>query len=538
MPKSLPGTTDTTAPDEVIIRGGHIYDGSGTPAVTGDVAIAGDRIVAVGHVRGRGAAEIDARGLAVSPGFINMLSWANVSLLADGRSMSDIKQGVTLEVLGEGSSMGPLNETMRQGMLDRQGDIKFDVPWTTLGEYLDHLVTRGVACNVASFVGATTVRVYVIGYADRLPTPDELAQMRGLVSAAMREGAVGVSSALIYAPASYSDTNEMIALASAAAASGGMYISHIRSEDAHIDDALEEFVSIARASGARSEIYHLKVSGRANWARWPHVIARIERARETLPITADMYTYPASSTGLDSTLPGWAHEGGHRALIARLSRPDLRAQIAAAITLSAPPDQILLVGLKQAALKPLIGKSLAEVAEMRGQSPEETIMELIVEDDSRVSAVFFSMAEENVRKQVALPWVSFGSDGASLANEDVFLQSSTHPRAYGTFARLLGKYVREEQIIPLQDAIRRLTALPAANLRLDRRGLLRPGYFADIAVFDPTAIRDLATFEQPHCYAEGMVHLFVNGVQVLRDGTHTGATPGRVVRGPGWIQVT
>ncbi len=537
MPKSPPVTTSRNAQDEVIIRGGRVYDGSGTPGVEADVAIGGDRITAVGRLSGRGAVEIDAHGLAVTPGFINMLSWANVSLLADGRSMSDIKQGVTLEVLGEGTSMGPLNDAMRRDMFDRQGDIKFDVSWTTLGEYLDHLVARGISCNVASFVGATTVRVHALGYEDRLPTPQELGQMRSLIRAAMREGAVGVSSALIYAPASYSDTAELIALASEAAEAGGMYISHIRNEEAGIDDALDEFVSIARASGARSEIYHLKVSGRENWERWLEVITRIERARDTLPITADMYTYPASSTGLDSTLPGWVHEGGHRALIARLSRPDLRAQIAGSITLSAPPDRILLVGLKQAALKPLIGRSLSEVAAMRGRSPEETIMDLIVEDNSRVSAVFFSMAEENVRKQIALPWISFGSDGGSLANEGLFLQSSTHPRAYGTFARLLGKYVRDEQIIPLQEAIRRLTALPAANLRLDRRGRLQPGYFADIAVFDPDSIRDLATFEQPHRYAEGMVHVFVNGVQVLRDGMHTGATPGHVVRGPGWIPV-
>jgi len=527
-------TPNPSSQRNVIIRGGHIYDGSGRPGASADVAIAGDRIAAVGDLSDRGA-EIDARGLAVAPGFINMLSWANVSLLVDGRSMSDIKQGVTLEVLGEGSSMGPLNDAMRQDLLDRQGDIKFDVSWTTLGEYLDYLVARGISCNVASFVGATTIRVYVLGYEDRFPTPHELTQMRDLVRAAMRDGAVGVSSALIYAPASYSDTAELIALASEAAASGGMYISHIRNEEAGIDDALDEFLSIAEASGARSEIYHLKVAGRENWDRWGQVIARIERARQTLPITADMYTYPASSTGLDSTLPGWAHEGGHRALIARLSRPDLRARIEGAITLSAPPDRVLLVGLKQAALKPLIGRRLSDVAAMRGRSPEQTIVDLIVEDDSRVGAVFFSMAEENVRKQIALPWISFGSDGGSLANEGVFLKSSTHPRAYGTFARLLGKYVRDEQLISLQEAVRRLTALPAANLRLDKRGLLKPGYFADIAVFDPHAIRDRATYDQPHRYAEGMVHVFVNGVQVLRDGAHTGATPGRVVYGPGWI---
>ena len=521
---------------DVLIRNGMLYDGSGAPGHPGDLAIRGDTIAAIGDLgAARGRVEIDAGGLAVTPGFINMLSWAGESLLADGRSQSDIRQGVTLEVVGEGQSMGPLNDAMKQEMRERQGDFTYDVAWTTLGEYLDHITRRGVSTNIASFVGSATVRIHVLGHEDRSPTPAELDRMRALVREAMEQGAVGLSSALIYAPACYAATDELIALAEVAAEYGGMYISHIRSEEARIFEALDEFFTIAGRTGIRSEIYHLKVADRANWDKLDAVIARVEQAqRDGLRITADMYTYPASSTGLDSALPAWAHEGGHRAMVERLRDPLPRARIAQEIAMSVPPEAVLLVAFKNHALRPLIGKTLAEVAGSRGASAAETLMDLIVEDDSRVGACFFSMSEENVRRQIALPWVSFGSDGQSLAAEGHFLRSGTHPRAYGTFARLLGKYVRDERIIPLEEAIRRLTAFPAANLRLERRGSLAAGNFADVVVFDPATIQDHATFEHPHQYATGMCHVFVNGQHVLKDGEHTGATPGRVVRGPGW----
>ncbi len=521
---------------DLIIRNGTIYDGSGAAPRVGDVAIQGDTIAAVGALdSARGRTEIGAQGLAVAPGFINMLSHAQASLIEDGRSQSDIRQGVTLEVIGEGSSMGPLNDKMKRDMLDQQGDIKYTIEWTTLGEYLDYMVGRGISTNLASFVGATTARINVLRHEDRAPTARELDRMRDVIRGAMKEGAVGVSSALIYAPASYSKTDELIALAEVAAEYDGMYISHIRNEGSRIFEALDELFAIARQTGIRAEIYHLKLAGESNWNKLAAVIEKIEAARaEGLLITADMYTYTASSTGLDSTLPGWAHEGGRKALIARLKDPASRERIKNEIARSVPPEKTLLVAFKSDALKPLTGKTLAEVAAMRDKSAEETTLDLIVEDESRIGAVFFSISEENVRKQIALPWVSFGSDGQSFATEGNFLKSSTHPRAYGNFARLLGRYVRDEKIIPIEEAIRRLTALPASNLKLARRGWLKPGYLADVVVFDPAKVQDRATFEQPHQYATGMLHVFVNGVQVLKDGEHTGAQPGRVVRGPGW----
>jgi len=532
---------------DILIRDGDIYDGLGGPPSGGDVGIRGDSIAAVGPLAGaRGRVEIDAHGLAVAPGFINMLSWAGVSLLHDGRSQGDIRQGVTLEVMGEGWSMGPLNETMKAEMVEHQGDVRYDVTWTTLGEFLDTLAARGVSCNVASFMGATTARIHVLGYADRPATPDEMEQMRALVRQAMAEGAVGLSSALIYAPACYAPPDELVALASAAAGYGGLYISHIRNEANRILEALDELIAVSRQAQLPAEIYHLKVSGRGNWNRLDEVIERIEAARaEGLRITADMYTYPASSTGLDAAMPPWVQEGGHRAWIERLKNPTLRQQVVREMTQASndwentyqaagTAQNVLLVGFKSEALKPLTGKTLAEVAVMRGRSPEETAIDLVVEDDSEVSCVYFTMSEDNVRRQITLPWVSFGSDARSMAPEGVFLQSSTHPRAYGNFARLLGRYVRDETIIPLEEAVRRLTSLPAGNLRLDRRGRLGPGQFADVVVFDPVAIEDWATYERPHQYATGMLHVLVNGVPVLRDGEHTGATPGRVVRGPGW----
>ena len=537
----------TRAQADLVIHNGTIYDGSGTTPFAGDVAIEGDRISATGALHGvRGRVEIDASGLAVAPGFINMLSWANKSLIEDGRSQSDIRQGVTLEVLGEGWSMGPLNEAMKKETVEQQGDIKFDVEWTTLDEYLECLVRRGVSCNVASFVGATTIRIHVLGYEDRAPAPDELAQMRDLVRQAMREGAVGLSSSLIYAPACYAGTGELLALAGVAAELGGLYISHIRNEGAQLLEAIEELLAVARTTGVSAEIYHFKAAGRANWEKLDEAIARVEAGRAAgLRITADMYTYPASSTGLDATMPPWVQEGGHRAWVERLRDPSIRQRVRREMVTpsgewdstylaAGSADNILLIGFKNEALKPLTGKTLAEVAALRGKSPEETAIDLVIEDDSDVGCVFFTMSEDNVRKQIALPWMSFGSDGGSLAAEGVFLRSSTHPRAYGNFARLLGRYVRDEQVIPLEEAIRRLTWLPASNLKLQERGLLAPGYLADVVVFDPATIQDHATFDRPHQYSTGVVHVLVNGQQVLKDGEHTGATPGRVVRGPGW----
>ncbi|MCW5881414.1 MAG: D-aminoacylase [Anaerolineae bacterium] len=524
---------------DTIIRNGLIYDGSGGDPYPGDVALQGDRIAAVGNVGPGGArVVIDAHGQAVAPGFINMLSWANVSLIHDGRSQSDIRQGVTLEVLGENFSMGPLNDAMKAQMLEDQGDVKYAVEWTTLGEYLDYLVKRGVACNVTSFVGSESVRIHELGYANRRPTPDELDRMRALVRQAMEEGAVGLSSALIYAPASYADTDELVALAEIVAEYEGLYISHIRSEGDAIFEALDEFFTICREASVRGEIYHLKLSGKANWDKYDEFISRIEAARASgLPVTADMYTYRASSTGLDATLPGWVHEGGHRALVERLRDPALRPRILDEMTRYKEVDaaeDTLLVGFRSEALKHLRGQTLAEVAAARNLSPQETVLDLIVEDDSRVQAVFFSMSEDNVRRQMALPWVSFDSDAGSYSAEGLFLKRSTHPRAYGTFARVLGKYVRDEGVVPLADAVRRLTSLPARVLKIDRRGLLKPGYFADVVIFDAATIQDHATYHHPHQYATGVHHVFVNGVQVLKDGDHTGAAPGRVVRGPGW----
>ena len=532
---------------DIIIRNGTIYDGRGGSPFTGDVALANDTIAAIGSsLPASGETEVDATGLAVAPGFINMLSWAVESLIEDGCSQSEIRQGVTLEVLGEGRSWGPVNSTMRREWTERQGRIRYDIGWTTLDEYLQYLVRRGVSPNVASFVGATTIRIHELGYEDRPPTPSELDRMRALVRQAMEEGAVGLSSALIYTPACFAEPEELVALAEVVAEFDGLYISHIRNEGDRLLEAMDELVEVAGRTGVRVENYHLKVSGRRNWHKLDDAVAKIEAARaQGLGMTADMYTYPASSTGLDATMPPWVQEGGHRAWIERLEDPDIRERLVremrtpsddwdSTYLAAGSADNVLLIGFKSDALKSLTGKSLAEIAAMRGRSPEETAIDLVIEDDSDVGAVFFTMSEDNVRRQIALPWVSFGSDGASQAAEGVFLQSSTHPRAYGTFARLLGKYVRDERVIPLEEAVRRLTSLPAANLKLHRRGSLTPGHYGDVVIFDPTSIQDHATFANPHQYATGMVHVFVNGTQVLKDGEHTGATPGRVVRGPGW----
>ena len=532
---------------DVVIRNGTIYDGSGTAPITGDLAIQGDVIAAIGkleHVAAR--MEIDVRGLAVAPGFINMLSWATESLIEDGRSQSDIRQGVTLEIFGEGESMGPLNEKMKKDMVEQQADIKYDIKWTTLNEYLEYLVKRGVSPNVGSFVGATTVRIHEVGYANRPPTPAELERMRTLVRQAMKEGALGVGSSIIYAPAFYAQTDELSALAKVASEYGGIYISHLRSEGNRFLEALDELITIARQANIAAEVYHLKAAGEANWHKLDEAIQKIQNARAAgLRITADMYTYTAGATGLDAAMPPWVQEGGYNEWAKRLKDPATRERVKREMVTptdeweslylaAGSPQKVLLVGFKNEKLKPLTGKTLREVAKMRGKSPEETAIDLVVEDGSRVGTVYFLMSEENVRKQIQLPWVSFDSDAASLAPEGAFLKSNPHPRAYGNFARLLGKYVREEKLIPLEEAIRRLTSLPAESLKLDRRGALKAGYFADVVVFDPAKIQDHATFDQPHQYATGVVHVFVNGTQVLKSGLHTGAKPGRVVRGPGW----
>lgn len=523
-------------PHDLVIRNGLICDGSGRAPHPGELAIAGDRIADIApRIPDGGRVELDAAGCVLAPGFINMLSWANASLLVDGRSQSDIRQGVTLEVLGEGISMGPLTPAMRREMSERQGDLRYEVAWTTLGEYLDHLVSRGVSCNVTSFMGATTARINVLGYENRRPSAPQLDRMRRITQEAMAEGAVGVSSALIYPPATYSETPELIALAEVAADAGGLYISHIRNEEARIDEALDEFFTIGSRTGVRSEIYHLKVSGRGNWERLGRVLTRIEDERSRgVAVTADVYPYTASSTGLDTGIAPWAHEGGEAAMISRLRDPGMRERIRREMVLFTAPEQILVVGFKQDALKPLTGMSLAEVAAMRGLAWQDVVMDLIIENDGDVGAVFFSMSEDNVRAIIAKPWVSFCSDAGSYSAEGVFLRVGTHPRAYGSFARVLGKYVREERVVPLGEAIRKLTDLPARTLDLRDRGRLAPGYFADVVVFDPATISDRATYEQPHQYATGVGHVIVNGVQVIRNGEHTGAKPGRVVRGPAY----
>ena len=532
-------------PIDVVIRDGLIYDGSGGEPYPGSVAIEGDRIAQVGDVTERGAREIDARGLAVAPGFINMLSWATDSLFADGRSQSDIRQGVTLEVFGEGWSLGPLNERMKKERTEQQGDIRYDITWTTLDEALAATVARGISTNIASFVGATTVRMHEIANDDRPPTGDELRRMRALVDRAMRDGALGVGSSLIYAPAAYASTDELVALCEAASPYGGMYISHMRSEGDRLIEAIDELIEIARRARVPAEIYHLKQAGKHNWPKLDDAIAHVERARrDGLAITADMYPYEAGATGLSACIPPWAHDGGPAALRARLrSAPDrlrIREEMARPAQTwenlyhaAGGADGILLVSFKSETLKAYTGKRLSEIARMRGGDPRDVAMDLVAEDESRVGMIVFMGSEANLKREVALPWMSFGSDAGSIAPEGVFLKSQPHPRTYGTFARVLGHFVRDEKAAPLADVIRRMTSLPATNLRLEARGALAARMHADVVVFDPAAVRDHATYAEPHRYATGVRDVFVNGVQVLRDGEHTDATPGRVVRGPG-----
>ncbi len=537
---------------DVVIRGGTVYDGSGQPGVVTDVAINADTVAFIGDLSDAGGKkEIDAKGLAVAPGFINMLSWAVESLIIDGKSQGDIRQGVTLEVFGEGNSMGPLNDEMKAFALDdmkRNPDMKYEIDWTTLGEYLESLERRGVATNVASFVGATTVRIHELGYENRLPNAEEMVRMRELVKQAMEEGALGVGSSLIYAPANYSSTEELIELCEVAGQYGGMYITHMRSEGNGIFDAVDETIRIAREGKLPAEIYHLKMAGKDNWSKLDSVLAKIDQAnKKGLKITADMYTYTAGATGLDASMPPWVQEGGLKQWIKRLQDPKIRKKALDEmrkpsdkwenlLLMAGSPEQILLLGFANDSLKRFTGKTLGEVARIYGKSPEETAMDLVITDSTRVGTAYFMMSEENVKRQIALPYLSFGSDAESAAPEGVFLKSSTHPRAYGNFARLLGKYVRDEKVIPMEEAIRKLTSLPAGNLKIKKRGTLTTGYFADVVVFDPEKIQDHATFEKPHQYATGMIHVFVNGTQVLENGEHTGAKPGRVVRGPGYTK--
>ena len=530
---------------DTIIRHGLIYDGSGKPPFPGDVAIDGDRIAYVGpHAPGKGRIEVDAHGKAVAPGFINMLAHPEESLIIDGRALSDLRQGVTLEVMGE-ESMGPLNAAMKTQAVSQQVDIHFDVDWTTLGEYLEKLQKRGVTPNVASFVSAATVRTYVLGEDDVQPSDSQLSQMRQLVHQAMEEGALGLTTALIYNPATYAKTPELIALAKESGRCGGMYIAHMRSEGDRLFEAVDETIDIAKQSGAPAEIYHLKVGGKVNWPKLDELIRKVETARASgIRVTADMYVYTAGATGLDAAMPPWVQEGGLEKWIARLKDPAVRDRVAKDMRDASPtwenllqragPQGALLLQFKNPDLKPLTGKTLAEVAKMRGVSPEEAAMELVAEDGSRVGVAYFLMSEENIRREVALPWVSFGSDAEAPAPEGVFLKSSTHPRTYGNFARVLAKYVREEKVISLAEAIRRLSSFPAETLSLSDRGRLKSGYFADVVVFDPKTIQDLSTYEKPHQLAVGVQDVWINGVAALRDGEATRAPSGRFVRGRAW----
>jgi len=546
---TLPAAVSAQAKYDVIIRGGTVYDGSGRKPVKADIGITGDSIVMVGNLGGaKATSTIDATGLAVSPGFINMLSWSTESFLIDGRSLGELKQGVTTQIMGEGWSMGPWNDQMKKQMKADQADMKYDIGWTTLAEYLQYLEKRGVSQNVASYVGATTIRINVLGEGDVQPTSAQMQQMRDLVAAEMRAGALGIGSSLIYAPAFYAKTEELIELCKVAAKYKGKYISHMRSEGNKFEEAVDELIRIAREAKIPAEIYHLKAAGKDNWTKMDKVIAKVEQARKQgLKITADMYNYPAGATGLNAALPPWALDGGYQELFKRIKDTATREKILKDMRTptdtwenlylaAGSPERLVLVGFKNDVLKPLTGKTLGEIARMRGTDPENTILDLMLEDQSAVGTVYFLMDEENIKKQMKLPWVSFGSDAESVSPEGIFLKWNPHPRAYGNFARLLGKYVREEKVITLAEAVRRLTSLPAGNLGLDLRGLLRKGYFADVVVFDPGTIADIATFEKPHQFAVGVRDVLVNGVQMLKDGSHTGKFSGRALWGPGKVR--
>ena len=533
---------------DVIIKNGTVYDGSGRPPRRADVGIKGDRIAAVGNLsRATATTVVDAKGLAVAPGFINMLSHSEASLIRDPRSLSEIKQGVTTQIFGE-FSMGPLNDEMKRRMRETRGEGTLGIEWTTLAEYLTYLEKRGIAQNVASFIGAATIREYVIGLDDKQPTPAQLEQMRELVRREMEAGALGITTALIYPPAFFAKTEEIIEMCKVAARYKGKYTTHMRSEGNQLIEAVQETIRISREAGLPAEIYHLKASGAANWPKMDQVIRMVENARRSgLKITADMYTYPAGGTGLDASMPPWVWDGGREAGYKRLQDPETRKKIAEAVRtpsdewenlymLAGSPDRLLLASFRSENLKPLTGKTLGEVAKMRGKDPVETIMDLVLEDRSRIGTIYFLMSEDNLKKQIRLPWVSFGSDAASVAPEGDVLKSAAHPRTYGNFARLLGKYVRDEKVISLSEAVRRLTSLPATNLGLAHRGLLRPGMFADVVIFDPQTIADRATFENPHQLSVGVQHVFVNGTPVLKDGESTGAKPGKALWGPGKVK--
>ncbi len=533
---------------DIIIKNGLIYDGNGGNPQKTDIAIKADTIAFIGDLSNETDAKeiIDAKGMAVAPGFVNMLSWSTESLIQDGRSLGEIMQGVTLEVMGEGDSMGPLSDSMKIYAQKGQGDIKYKIEWTTLSEYLNYLEKRGVSTNVASFVGASTVRANELGYANRPPKAEELERMKQHIRKAMEEGAMGVGSALIYVPGTYANTNELIELSKVAAEYGGMYISHIRSEGNRLESAINEVITIAKEANIHAEIYHLKVAGKNNWSKMDKIIAKIDSARKAgINITTDMYNYIAGATGLDAAMPPWVQEGGLQEWRRRLKTSTISTQVGKEMSvkqndwenlcLAAGADKTLLIGFKQDSLKKYIGKTLAEVAAIKKKTWYNTAMELVISDDSRVDVVYFLMIEENVKKQIQLPYMSFCSDAASMSAEGIFLKSSNHPRAYGNFARLLGKYVRDEKVITLQEAIRKLTSLPCDNLKIQKRGRLKAGNYADIVIFDPQKIQDKATFEKPHQLSEGMIHVFVNGKKVIKDGVHTGAKSGRFIRGPGWV---
>ena len=533
---------------DILIKNGTIADGSGSPTYIGSVGVNADTIAAVGKLKATGTIEIDATGLVVAPGFINVLSWATESLIEDGRSLSDIMQGVTLEVFGEGWSMGPLNRDLKNKLQlpTAQGDIKYDIDWNSLDEYLQSLTKRGISPNVASFIGATTVRINHIGYEDRAPTDQELISMQNMVKEAMEDGALGVGSSLIYAPAFYSTTEELIALCKIASDYDGLYISHMRSEGNRLLQSVDELIRIADEADIRAEIYHLKMGGKANWNKYDEVVRKIDSARTAgLKITTNMYTYVAGATGLDASMPPWVQEGGYEKWAERLKKPKIRKRVLKEMktqtdkwenlmAAAGNSDNLLLVGFENDSLRHYTGKTLTEIAKIHGKSPEETAIDMVIADGSRVGTVYFLMSEENLKKQIALPYMSFGSDAASQAPEGVFLNSNAHPRAYGNFSRLLGKYVRNEQIISIEEAVRKLTSLPASNLKIKKRGSLIKGFFADLAIFNPETIQDHATFTDPHQLSNGMIHVLVNGKQVLENGDHTGAMPGRVVRGPGY----
>ena len=532
---------------DTIIRNGMIYDGNAGEPYKADIAINADTIAFIGDLSNESAKnEIDVKGMAIAPGFINMLSWSNESLIEDGRSQGELRQGVTLEVMGEGESMGPLNAKMKEQMQKGQTDIKFNVEWNTLGEYLKWLEKKGISCNVASFVGATTVRQFVVGEDDRDPTPAQMDSMKLLVRQAMEEGAMGVGSSLIYPPAFFAKTNELTELCKEASKYNGMYISHIRNEGNKLFEAVDELMTISKEANLPAEIYHFKASGKDNWWKIDSLIKKINKARsEGLKITADMYTYNASATGLTAAFPPSLQDGGFDSLWHRLQRPDVREKMKKAMDTDAQEWEntyygaggakgVLLLAFKQDSLRKFIGKTLEEAAKIRGTSPEETAMNLIVEDSTRIGVSYFSMDSVNVQKEVAVPWMSFCSDASSEAPEGVFLKTNPHPRAYGSFIRVLGKYSRDEKVLPLQQAVYQLSKLPATNLKLQKRGELKVGNYADIVIFDPNAVKDNATFAKPHQYASGVIDVFVNGAQVLKDGEHTNARPGRFVKGPGY----